>query len=122
MDSVARSTAIDDLAKMDAHSAGTVRSVPYDVSDMIDGGVMKKSVRAFLSVMKRLPLIFLLTPLIVTNLITFWLIAGREKASGGGYCRRRLCCVGPKGSACKTEAALAQRAHEGHGGSNPGVH
>ena len=57
-DSVARSTAVDDLAKMDAHSAAVARSVPYDASDMIDGGVMMKSVRAFLGVMKRLPVDF----------------------------------------------------------------
>ena len=55
MDSVARSTVVDDLAKIDAHSAAVARSVLYDVSDMIDGGVTKKSVRAFLSVTKRLP-------------------------------------------------------------------
>ena len=53
-DSVARSTAVDDLAKIDAHSAAVARSA----SDMIDGGVMKKSVRAFLSVTKRLPVDF----------------------------------------------------------------
>ena len=47
-DSVARGAAIDDLAKIDAHSAAVARSVRYDVGDMIDGGVMKKSVRAFL--------------------------------------------------------------------------
>ena len=57
-DSVARSTAIDDLAKIDAHSAAMVRSVLYDARDMIDGGVTKKSVRAFLNVMKRLPVDF----------------------------------------------------------------
>ena len=39
----------------------------------------------------------------------------------GGYCRRRPCCVGPQANACKTEAALAQRAHEGHGGPNLGI-
>ena len=55
VDSVARSTAIDDLAKIDAHSAAVARSVLYDVTAMSDGGVIKKSVRAFLSVMKRLP-------------------------------------------------------------------
>ena len=58
VDSVARSTAIDDLAKIDAHGAAVARSVHYDVSDMIDGCVMKKSVRAFLSVTKRLPVDF----------------------------------------------------------------
>ena len=56
--SVARSTAIDDLAKIDAHGAAVARSVHYDVSDMIDGCVMKKAVRAFLNVMKRLPVDF----------------------------------------------------------------
>ena len=58
VDSVARSTAIDDLAKIDAHGAAVARSVHCDASDMIDGGVMKKSVRAFLSVIKRLPVDF----------------------------------------------------------------
>ena len=57
-DSVARSTAIDDLAKMDAHSAAVAGSVHCDASDMIDGGVTKKSVRAFLSVTKRHPVDF----------------------------------------------------------------
>ena len=54
-DSVAQTTAIDDLAKIDAHSAAVARTVHYDASDMIDGGVIKKSVRAFLSFTKRLP-------------------------------------------------------------------
>ena len=49
------STAIDDLAKIDAHSAAVTRSVH---TDMIDVGVTKKSVRAFLNVMKRLPVEF----------------------------------------------------------------
>ena len=57
-ESVARSTAVDDLAKIDAHSAAVARSVHCDVTDMIDGGVIKKSVRAFLNVMKRLPVDF----------------------------------------------------------------
>ena len=57
-DSVARSTAIDHLAKIDAQSAAVARSVHCDVTDMSDGGVIKKSVRAFLSVMKRLPVEF----------------------------------------------------------------
>ena len=57
-DSVARSTAIDDLANLDAHSAAVARSVHCDASDMSDGGVTKKSVRAFLSVTKRLPVEF----------------------------------------------------------------
>ena len=50
--------AIDALAKTDAHSAAVARSVHFDVSDMIDASVTKKSVRAFLSVMKRLPVDF----------------------------------------------------------------
>ena len=54
-DSVARSTAVDDLAILDAHSAAVARSALYDVRDMIDGGVTKKSACAFLNVMKRLP-------------------------------------------------------------------
>ena len=58
VDSVARSTAIDDLAKMDAHGAAMPRSVHCDVTDMIDVGVTKKFVRAFLSVTKRLPVDF----------------------------------------------------------------
>ena len=37
-DSVARSTAIDDLAKIDAHSAVVARSVHCDVTDKSDGG------------------------------------------------------------------------------------
>ena len=57
-DSGARSTAINDLAKIDAHSAAVARSVHCDVTDMSDGGVTKKSVRAFLSVTKRLPVDF----------------------------------------------------------------
>ena len=57
-DSVARSVGIDDLAKIDAHSAAVARPVHCDVSYMIDGGVLKKSVRAFLSVTKRLPVDF----------------------------------------------------------------
>ena len=57
-DSVARSTAVDDLANLDGHGAAVARSVHCDVRDMIDGGVVKKSVRAFLSVMKRLPIDF----------------------------------------------------------------
>ena len=56
VDSVARST--DDLAKRDARSAAVAWSVLYDVSDMIDGCVTKKSVRAFLSFTKRLPVDF----------------------------------------------------------------
>ena len=58
VDSITWNTAIDELAKIDAHSAAMARSIHYDVSDMIDGGVIKKSVRAFLSVMKRLPVDF----------------------------------------------------------------
>ena len=58
VDSVARSTAIDDLAKIDAHGAAVARSVHCDVTDMSDGGVIKKSVRAFLNVTKRLPVDF----------------------------------------------------------------
>ena len=58
VDAITWNTAIDDLVKIDAHSAAMARSVHYDVSDMIDGGVIKKSVRAFLSVMKRLPVDF----------------------------------------------------------------
>ena len=50
VDSVARNTAIDDLAKIDAHSAVVARSVHCDVTDMIDGCAIMKSVRAFLSV------------------------------------------------------------------------
>ena len=38
-DSVARSTAVDDLAKIDAHGAAVARSVHCDASDMIDWGV-----------------------------------------------------------------------------------
>ena len=58
VDSVARNTAIDDLAKIDAHSAAMVRSVHCNVTDMIDGCVTKKSDRAFLSVTRRLPVDF----------------------------------------------------------------
>ena len=58
VDSVARSTAIDHLAKIDAQSAAVARSVHCDVTDMIDVGVTKKSNRAFLSFTKRLPVDF----------------------------------------------------------------
>ena len=37
VDSVAWRTAVDDLAKIDAHCAVVARSVHYDASDMIDG-------------------------------------------------------------------------------------
>ena len=58
MDSVTWNTAIDDLAKKNAHSAAKAQSIQCDVSGMIDGGVTKKSFRALLSVMKRLPVDF----------------------------------------------------------------
>ena len=124
MDSVARSTAIDDLAKIDAHGAAVARSVHYDVRDMIDGCVMKKSVRAFLSVTKRLPVDFPPDAIGKNEFDHFLANMGKlgVRRPAGGYCRRRPCCVGPKGSACKTEAALAQRAQKGHGGPNPGIH
>ena len=44
--------AIDDFAWIDAHSSNIARSFHYEVSDQIDGGVIKKSLRAFMSVMK----------------------------------------------------------------------
>ena len=90
------------------------RSVHYDVSDMIDWGVTKKSVRAFLSVTKRLPVDFLPDAIgqdEFDHLLANMGKLGVEKASGGGYCRRRPCCVGRKKDARKTEAALAQRVH-----------
>ena len=57
-DSVARSTAIDDLAKMDARSAAVARSVHCERKSCDRWGVIKKSVRAFLSVTRRLPVDF----------------------------------------------------------------
>lgn len=47
--------AIQDLATIDAHSATMARSIHYDVSDRIVGGVIKKSVRSFYTVMKAMP-------------------------------------------------------------------
>ena len=44
--------AIDDVALIDAHRSRMARSVHYDLSDQNDGGVIKKSLRAFLKVMK----------------------------------------------------------------------
>ena len=100
------------------------RSVHYDVSDMIDGCEMKKSVRAFLNVMKRLQVDFPPDAIGKDELDHFLANVGKlgVRRRGGGYCRRRPCCVGPQANACKTEAALAQRAQKGHGGPNPGIH
>lgn len=43
-------TAIDDLATIDAHSATMARSTRCNVSDRVKGGVITKSVRAFVSI------------------------------------------------------------------------
>ena len=58
VDSTTWDKAIDDLAEIDAHSSRVARSTHHDVSDSLGGGVIKKSLRAFQSVMKRLPVDF----------------------------------------------------------------
>ena len=50
--------AVEDLAHIDAHSAKMAMSVHYDMSDRNNGGVIKKSVRAFYAVMKAMPIPF----------------------------------------------------------------
>jgi hypothetical protein len=50
--------AVEDLAQLDAHSAQMARSIHYNLSDRIKGGVIKKSVRAYFATMKRMPLEF----------------------------------------------------------------
>ena len=57
-DENAFANAVDDLANIDAHSAVMARSIHYDLSDRIKGGVIKKSVRSFFTTMKRMPLPF----------------------------------------------------------------
>ena len=55
--------AIDDLAEIDAHSATMARTVHYNVSDRIEGGMIKKSVRSFYAVMGAMPRGFPIDPM-----------------------------------------------------------
>ena len=114
--SVARSTAVDDLAKIDAHGY-------CDVIDMIDVGETKKSVRAFLSVMKRHPVAFpeeRVDKDEVDHLANMGKRPVRRPVEED-IADDDLAALAQRGNACKTEAALAQRAQKGHGGPNPGI-
>ena len=51
--------AIDDFASVDAHSSSMDRTIFFDLSDHVNGRVVKKSLRAFLSLMTRQPVDFL---------------------------------------------------------------
>ena len=55
--------AIDDLAEIDAHSATMARTVHYNVSDRIEGGIIKKSVKSFYAVMGAMPRGFPIDPM-----------------------------------------------------------
>ena len=59
VDSVTWDEAIDDLAPIDAHSSQMARTTHYNFCNQPNGCVLKKFLRTFLSVMKRLPVDFL---------------------------------------------------------------
>ena len=87
-------------------------------------GVMKKTVRAFFTVMKRLLVDFPEERVGKDELDHLANLGKRgvkrpveEKTDIEDHA-----AVGRKGSARKTEAALTPRSHFGHGGPNPGVH
>ena len=50
--------AVPDLASIDAHSAAMAMSQSHNVSDRIHGGVVKKSVRSYYTIVKRMPIEF----------------------------------------------------------------
>ena len=50
--------AVKDLASIDAHSAKMAETIHYNLSDRVNNGVVKKSVRAFVDIMKTAPIDF----------------------------------------------------------------
>ena len=58
IDETAFSSAVQELADVDAHTAAMALSIHYNLSDRVTGSVIKKSLRSYWNTMKRMPLEF----------------------------------------------------------------